>query len=121
VDCAYKFGVEQSNKVRGCDDYCRNEGNATSPRPEKLQVTGVEGGGGELIAKIKTMQKYADATNKYLFGRILDEADAYRENPVRPDHRTCAVIAVRKPEWGPAILRYDWTLLRPHPSSLQLH
>ena len=57
--CAYRFGVEQSNKIRGCDDYCRNHGNETTPRPERLQVTGI----GELIAKIRRMQKYADGEN----------------------------------------------------------
>ena len=94
--CAYRFGVKQNNKVRGCDDYCRNKGNSTSPKPEKLQVTGV----GELIGKMKLMQKFADGTNHDFFGWILDEADAYRQIPVRPGHRRFAVIVVRKPGGG---------------------
>ena len=75
--CAYRFGVEQSNKIRGCDDYCRNEGNSTSPRSEKLVCSSTN----ELIARIKLLQKLS--TDKMeLFGWILDEADAYRQIPV---------------------------------------
>ena len=67
--CAYRFGVEQSNKIRGCDDYCRNEGNSTSPRSEKLVYSSTN----ELIARIKLLQKFS--TDKMeLFGWILDES-----------------------------------------------
>ena len=45
---AYSFGVVQSNKIRGCDDYCRNEGNSTLARSELLRVTATV----EIIARI---------------------------------------------------------------------
>ena len=37
-----RFGVEQKNKIRGVDDASDNLINATSTRPEKLQISSVD-------------------------------------------------------------------------------
>ena len=40
--CAYRFPVEQKNKIRGVDDASDNLIHATSTRPEKLQISSVD-------------------------------------------------------------------------------
>ncbi|MEE3326727.1 MAG: hypothetical protein VX252_05305 [Myxococcota bacterium] len=102
--CAYRFPVHQKNKIRGCDDYCRNMGNDTSARSEKLEVTSTD----ENVARIKELRRIQQEAKDDdgnpdpagLRAWILDEKDAYRQIPVRPDHRKFSVIVVRHPDGG---------------------
>ena len=86
-----RFPVWQKGKCRGCDDGHRSWLNATTSREEKLRCTSVD----FIIAMISALRSRGVTD---LRGWAIDEMKAYRQIPVRPEHRRYAIVAVMNPD-----------------------
>ncbi|CAE7520554.1 unnamed protein product [Symbiodinium pilosum] len=74
-----RFEVVQKSKVRGCDSATSNLVNRTAVITEKLQLPSTLSG------------------RQRLQGWVLDERKAYRQIPVKVDHRRFTVICLKDP------------------------
>jgi hypothetical protein len=97
-------GVEQKSKVRGVDNssfgkpFSINDAQSVT---ELLDV-GSTDKNVAILKKIKAEAKTAGKEVK-IESWVLDEKDAYRQIPIRPDHRKFSVIVVRNPQTGALI------------------
>ena len=90
----WRFPVLQKNKLRPCDDGADSGLNATTSRSEKLVCSSVD----QIGAAIRLWKAVNPAVR--LGGWAIDEAKAYRQIPIRPDHRRFAVVAALDPKSG---------------------
>ena len=89
-----RFEVHQKNKVRGCDSATVNMVNKVTKVTEKLQLPSTDAN----VAALRKLRSMAP--DQDLFGWVLDERKAYRQVPIRPDHRKFSVVAFRHFETG---------------------
>ena len=89
-----RFEVVQKNKVRGCDSATSNLINKTAVISEKLQLTSTDLN----VAVLRELR--ARGGDRPLAGWVLDERKAYRQLPIRPDHRKFSVICLKDPQDG---------------------
>ena len=85
-----RFPVRQKGDVRPCDDGKSSGLNATTSRSEKLECSSIDA----IVAMICEFRRL-DVHD--LQGWAIDESKAYRQIPVRPDHRRFGVVAVLDP------------------------
>ena len=89
-----RFEVVQKNKVRGCDSATTNLINQATVITEKLQLPSTD-------TNVASLRALRSATPmKQLGGWVLDEKKAYRQVPIKPDHRKYSVITMKDPESG---------------------
>ena len=91
-----RFPVVQGTKVRPVDDGSEtgSEANLFAAMIEKLAVPSVD----QLVAATRALKKtQAELT---LGSWVVDEKSAFRQVPVRPDHRRVAIIALGCPSTG---------------------
>ena len=88
----WRFPVLQKSKLRPCDDGADSGLNATTSRSEKLVCSSVD----QIGAAIRLWKAINPGAR--LGGWAIDEAKAYRQIPIRPDHRKFAVVAAMDPE-----------------------
>jgi hypothetical protein len=86
-----RFPVAQRNKVRGVDGATSSSINQASRVVEKLQLTSTDFN----VALIRRLQQAAGGP---VGGWVLDEAKAYRQIGVAPQHRKFAVIVLLEPQ-----------------------
>ncbi len=86
-----RFEVVQKNKVRGCDSATTNLINQATEITEKLQLPSTDTN----VAALRTLR--SKCPGKQLAGWVLDEKKAYRQVPIRPDHRKFSVITMKDP------------------------
>ena len=89
-----RFEVVQKNKVRGCDSATSNLINKTAVISEKLQFTSTD------LNVVVLRELRTRGGDRSLAGWVLDERKAYRQLPIRPDHRKFSVICLKDPEDG---------------------
>ena len=89
-----RFEVVQKNKVRGCDSATSNLINQTAVITEKLELTSTDLN----VAGLRELRTRAG--DRPLQGWVLDERKAYRQLPIRPDHRKSSVICLEGPDDG---------------------
>ncbi|CAE7749104.1 unnamed protein product, partial [Symbiodinium necroappetens] len=89
-----RFEVVQKNKVRGCDSATSNLINRTAVIAEKLQLVSTDLN----VAVLRELRTRGG--DRALAGWVLDERKAYRQLPIRPDHRKFSVICLKDPEDG---------------------
>ncbi|CAE7374222.1 unnamed protein product, partial [Symbiodinium necroappetens] len=89
-----RFEVVQKNKVRGCDSATSNLINRTAVITEKLQLVSTDLN----VAVLRELRTRGG--DRALAGWVLDERKAYRQLPIRPDHRKFSVICLKDPEDG---------------------
>eukprot|EP00434_Breviolum_minutum_P034149 symbB.v1.2.030215.t1/scaffold3380.1/size79486/1 len=89
-----RFEVVQKNKVRGCDSATTNLINRATVITEKLQLPSTDTN----VAALRALR--SEAPLQQLGGWVLDEKEAYREVPIRPDQRKFSVIALKNPFSG---------------------
>ena len=89
-----RFEVVQKNKVRGCDSATSNLINKTAVISEKLQLTSTDLN----VAVLRELRTRGG--DRPLAGWVLDERKAYRQLPIRPDHRKFSVICLKDPQDG---------------------
>ncbi|CAE7663973.1 unnamed protein product, partial [Symbiodinium microadriaticum] len=89
-----RFEVVQKNKVRGCDSAASNLINRTAVITEKLQLVSTDLN----VAVLRELRTRGG--DRALAGWVLDERKAYRQLPIRPDHRKFSVICLKDPEDG---------------------
>ena len=87
-----RFEVVQKNKVRGCDSATTNLINPATVITEKLQLPSTDSN----VAALRKLRSLCPGSE--LAGWVLDERKAYRQVPIRPDHRMFSVIALKDPE-----------------------
>ena len=86
-----RFEVVQKNKVRGCDSATTNLINQATVITEKLQLPSTDTN----VAALRSLR--SKCVGQELAGWVLDERKAYRQIPVRPDHRKFSVIVLKDP------------------------
>ena len=86
-----RFPVLQKSKVRGCDSATVNGVNQAAVITEKLQLPSTDYN----VAVIRRLWALAD--NVPLQGWVLDERKAYRQIPIRAEHRMFSVVAFKDP------------------------
>eukprot|EP00438_Fugacium_kawagutii_P021836 Skav226383 [mRNA] locus=scaffold1438:28059:29741:+ [translate_table: standard] len=89
-----RFEVVQKNKVRGCDSATTNLINQATVITEKLQLPSTDSN----VAVIRQLRTICPEA--LLGGWVLDEKKAYRQVPVKPEHRRYSVIALKDPNSG---------------------
>ena len=89
-----RFEVVQKNKVRGCDSATTNLINQATVITEKLQLPSTDSN----VAALRKLRALCPGAE--LAGWVLDERKAYRQVPIRPDHRMFSVIAMKDPGTG---------------------
>ena len=89
-----RFEVVQKNKVRGCDSATTNLINQATVITEKLQLPSTDSN----VAALRKLRAMCPGSE--LAGWVLDERKAYRQVPIRPDHRMFSVIALKEPASG---------------------
>ncbi|CAE7781028.1 unnamed protein product [Symbiodinium sp. KB8] len=89
-----RFEVVQKNKVRGCDSAASNLINRTAVITEKLQLVSTDLN----VAVLRELRTRGG--DRALAGWVLDERKAYRQLPIRPDHRKFSVICLKDPKTG---------------------
>eukprot|EP00438_Fugacium_kawagutii_P013451 Skav225992 [mRNA] locus=scaffold4003:161449:163482:+ [translate_table: standard] len=89
-----RFEVVQKNKVRGCDSATTNMINQATVITEKLQLPSTDMN----VAALRKLRSIRPESQ--LWGWVLDERKAYRQLPIRPDHRMFSVIALKDPHSG---------------------
>ena len=87
-----RFAVNQANKVRGCDSATVNFVNVAAEIQEKLQLPSTD----QNVAVIRRL--WAEAEGCPIEGWVLDERKAYRQIPIKPDHRRFSVICFKNPQ-----------------------
>ena len=87
-----RFEVVQKNKVRGCDSATTNLINPATVITEKLQLPSTDSN----VAALRKLRSLCPGSE--LAGWVLDERKAYRQVPIRPDHRMFSVIALKDPD-----------------------
>ena len=99
---APRFPIEQKNKFRGIDDFLFALVNAASCMSEKLELSSTD----EVVSIIRELEKAFrefEAKGHPVSGLaawVLDEKDAYRQIPVRPDQRRFSVVVAKDPSTG---------------------
>ena len=89
-----RFEVVQKNKVRGCDSATTNLINQATIITEKLRLPSTD-------TNVAALRALRSATPmQQLGGWVLDEKKAYRQVPIRPDHRKYSVITMKDPKKG---------------------
>ena len=96
---AFRFGVEQSDKLRGCDDFRDSLTNTACHIGTPITLPGWD----HIVAAAKIL---AGAQRPWAFGKI-DHRAAYKALPLTPDHVKYAVIAL----WNP--IQKGWFAFRP--------
>ena len=86
-----RFEVVQKNKVRGCGSATSNLVNRTAVITEKLQLPSTDLN----VAVLREI--YTLSGRQRLHGWVLDERKAYRQIPVKVDHRRFTVICLKDP------------------------
>ena len=86
-----RFEVVQKNKVRGCDSATTNLINQATVITEKLQLPSTDTN----VAALRSLR--SRCVRQDLAGWVLDERKAYRQIPVKPDHRKFSVIVMKDP------------------------
>ena len=86
-----RFEVVQKNKVRGCDSATTNLINQATVITEKLQLPSTDTN----VSALRTLR--SKCPDQDLVGWVLDEKKAYRQVPIRPDHRKYSVITMKDP------------------------
>ena len=87
-----RFEVVQKNKVRGCDSATSNLVNRTAVITEKLQLPSTD-------LNVATLREIVTCSgHQRLQGWVLDERKAYRQIPVKVDHRRFSVICPKDPD-----------------------
>lgn len=86
-----RFEVVQKNKVRGVDSATTNGINMATQITEKLDLPSTDVN----VAAIRWLR--SNTKGRKLRGWVLDERKAYRQVPIRPDHRRWSVIALKEP------------------------
>jgi len=89
-----RFEVVQKNKVRGCDSATTNLINQATEISEKLQLPSTDSN----VAALRSLR--SKCSDQEIAGWVLDERKAYRQVPIRPDHRKYSVIALKCPSSG---------------------
>ena len=89
-----RFEVVQKNKVRGCDSATTNLINQATVISEKLQLPSTDSN----VAALRFLR--SNCADQEVAGWVLDERKAYRQIPIRPDHRKYSVIALKCPSSG---------------------
>ena len=89
-----RFEVVQKNKVRGCDSATTNLINQATEISEKLQLPSTDSN----VAALRALR--SKCVGQSLAGWVLDERKAYRQVPIKPDHRKFSVITLKNPESG---------------------
>jgi len=90
-----RFEVVQKNKVRGVDSATTNGINMASRIMEKLELPSTDVN----VAALRWLRSnVSEDTN--LQGWVLDERKAYRQIPIRPDHRRWSMISLKEPTTG---------------------
>ena len=87
-----RFAVNQANKVRGCDSATVNFVNVATVIQEKLQLPSTD----QNVAVIRRL--WSEAKGCPIEGWVLDEKKAYRQIPIKPDHRRFSVICFKNPK-----------------------
>ena len=80
-----RFEVIQKNKVRGCDLAT----NLATEITEKLQLPSTDSN----VSVIRVLRQKVWAARRW----VLDERRAYRQIPIRPEHRKFSVIVLKDP------------------------
>ena len=86
-----RFEVVQKNKVRGCNSATSNLVNRTAVITEKLQLPSTDPN----VAVLREI--FTRSGRQRLEGWVLDERKAYRQIPVKVDHRRFTVICLKDP------------------------
>ena len=86
-----RFEVVQKNKVRGCDSATTNLVNQATVITEKLQLPSTDSN----VAALRELR--SACAGRELGGWVLDERKAYRQVPIKPEHRMFSVIALKDP------------------------
>ena len=86
-----RFEVVQKNEVRGCDSATTNLINQATVITEQLQLPSTDTN----VAALRSLR--SKCVGQDLAGWVLDERKAYRQIPVRPDHRKFSVIVLKDP------------------------
>ena len=86
--------VVRKDEVRGCDSATTNLNNQSAVIAEKLQLPLTD----SIVAALRRLR--ATCPRCALAGWVLDERKAYRQVPIRPDHRIFSVIALKEPSSG---------------------
>ena len=92
--CTERFGILQKGKIRNIDSATASSINPATQMTELLEIATTDGNVA-IIRKLRT-----SFPGSIFSSWILDEKDAYRWIPVRPDHRKFAVIATYDPNKG---------------------
>lgn len=90
-----RFEVVQKNKVRGVDSATTNGINMASRIMEKLELPSTDTN----VAALRWLRSNVPRDEK-INGWVLDERKAYRQIPIRPDHRRWSVISLKEPTTG---------------------
>ena len=92
VVIAFRFGVDQQDKIRSCDDlkYSTTNEYCTVWTPIKLPTW-------DHLAQISLDLK--DTNEPWIFFK-QDHASAYKQLPLDPDHAKFAMVALRHPKLG---------------------
>ena len=84
----------RENKVRGCDSATTNLINQATVITEKLRLPSTDTN----VAALRSLR--SECIDQNIAGWVLDERKAYRQVPVRPDHRKYSVIVLKDPGDG---------------------
>ena len=96
-----RFAVVQKNEVRGCDSATTNLINQATEISEKLQLPSTDSN----VAALRSLR--SKCSDQEIAGWVLDERKAYRQVPIRPDHRKYSVIALKCPSSGKPVFFCD--------------
>ena len=87
---AFRFGVSQADKLRGCDDFKDSLTNKTCIVQSPITLPGWD----HIAAAARTLSA---SEQSWAFGKI-DHRDAYKSLPLRPSESNYAIIALYQPE-----------------------
>ena len=90
-----RFEVVQKNKVRGVDSATVNGVNMATEIVEKIKLPSTDVN----VSALRWLRANLHE-NGEIWGWVLDERKAYRQIPIRPDHRRWSVISLRQPVTG---------------------
>ena len=91
-----RFAREQKNKVRGVDSATISEINPASAISEELSLASTDQ---NVNCIMNWQRRFREKKQELkLKGWVLDEADAYRQIGVSPEHRKYSVIAIKNPD-----------------------
>ena len=85
----------QKNKVRGVDSATVNGVNMATEIVEKIELPPTDVN----VSALRWLRANLHEKGE-VWGWVLDERKAYRQIPIRPDHRRWSVISLRQPVTG---------------------